>query len=92
MQIKNGSDTLQLLLDSSRIGIDGTITARVASTAEYDAKIMQNGRLLGRLPKGRGQLQIRGAAIGQGQARLYAIQEHQGREVLRSRPVTIDVF
>jgi len=92
VEVKNGSHTLQLTVDNPRIGIGGTISVRVESTAGYDATVMHNGRAVGKLAKGRGRVQLSGAGFGRGKSSVYAIQELGGKEALRSRRVTVEVY
>ncbi|HEX6960896.1 MAG TPA: hypothetical protein VF175_03455 [Lacipirellula sp.] len=91
VHVKNGSDTLQLQIESPQIGLEETTHASVSITAGHDVTIMHNGRSLGRLPAGRGRLKLSGATLGRGKSRLYAIQVHDGKEVRRSRSVTVIV-
>jgi hypothetical protein len=92
MEIKNGADTLQIKAESMRIAASEMTSATLLRTANQDAVIMHNGRALGRLPEGRGRVKISGAALGKGKAQIYAVQVRDGKEVLRSRPVSIEVY
>ncbi len=92
VQVANGSDALTLNVEKARLGVDETTSAWVTSNQTYDVTVMQNGRSLGRIPMGRGKLKVSGAGLGKGPSRIYAVQSRDGQEVLRSRPVTMNVY
>jgi hypothetical protein len=92
VEVANSSDKLTLNVESTRLGVNEATSAWVTSTQAYDVTVMQNGRSLGRLPTGRGKLKVSGASLGKGPSRLYAVQQRDGQEVLRSLPVTVTVF
>jgi hypothetical protein len=91
VHVKNGRDAVQLSApDSSRVALGGTLNLQVTSTSKEDAAVLHNGRRLGLVAGGSGKLAVAAAQLGKGRVQLYVRQ--QGKPVLRSRPLVIEVY
>jgi hypothetical protein len=90
VQVKNGNERLELKhFEGLRIAIDGRVLVDVTSTVKADARVMQNGRVVGTASGGTGRVEIEARVLGKGRSALYA--EQGGATPLRSNSVTIAV-
>lgn len=93
LQVKNGRDSLQITIEAPKTSLAQAIDVSVMSTASgLPTTIMHNGRRLATLPGGVGTVSIKSERLGRGTVLLEAIQERDGRPVIRSRPVQLEVF
>lgn len=92
LQVKNGRDAMQLTVANPRVSDAAKLQVDVTSTAKLDAVVLQNGRRLGVIKGGTGKLQIDGAVLGKGRVSLVGVQEQDGRPVVRSRAVAVEVY
>lgn len=91
--VKNGHDALQITPSASRFSVSSIVELRVTSTAaDLPTTIMHNGRRLTTLPSGQGTTSIEASKLGKGVVKLEAVQERDGRAVLRARPASIEIY
>jgi uncharacterized protein (TIGR03790 family) len=91
-QVKNGRDSLQLLAAQHRVAAGDSLTVTAAATTSRPTVILHNGRRMGVVQGANGRVTIDAAKLGKGPVTLHGIQEQGGKVVLRSRPVTIEVY
>jgi hypothetical protein len=89
IQVKNGSDSLQLTAEPTATLASGAFTLTVSGTASVDAEVFHNSRSLGVVAGGKGTLSVPAADLGRGKAKLTAIQA--GTPGVRSRTIVVDV-
>jgi hypothetical protein len=88
VRVKNGDGALELTLPEKRAALGGTVTVEVTSTAQEDAQIMHNGRVVGTAAGGRGRVEIAVKTLGKGRTTLQAVQA--GATPLRSSTVIVE--
>ncbi|RIK83996.1 MAG: hypothetical protein DCC67_05455 [Planctomycetota bacterium] len=67
------------------------LTVSVVSTTGRDSVVIHNGRKIATVPPSGGKAIIAASKLGKGTITLQAVQEQDGRTVLRSRPVDVEV-
>jgi hypothetical protein len=90
VQVKNGDGALELTAPVKRVAVDGTVILAVTSTAQEDAQIMHNGRVVGTAAGGSGSVEIEAKLLGKGRTALHA--EQAGASPLRSSTVVVEVY
>ena len=89
VRVKNGDGVLELALSEKRAALGGTVILEVTSTAQEDAQIMHNGRVVGTSAGGSGQVEVEAKTLGKGRTMLHA--EQSGKANLRSRPIVVEI-
>jgi hypothetical protein len=89
IQVKNGSDLLQLAADPPQTSSSGAFSFSVSGTSSADVEIFQNGRSLGIVADGKGTLNVPASTLGPGKVKVTAVQA--GTPGVRSRTIVVDV-
>lgn len=89
IQVKNGSDLLQLAADPLQTSSNGAFGFLVSGTSSADVEIFQNGRSLGVVAGGKGTLNVPATNLGRGKAKVTAIQA--GTPGVRSRSIFVEI-
>ena len=89
VQVKNGAHALQLAADPLQTDLEGAFTVTVNGTGSGDVEVWHNGRTLGSVAGGRGELTIAARLLGRGKGKLTATQS--GTPPVRSRSVIVEV-
>jgi uncharacterized protein (TIGR03790 family) len=93
VQVKNGRDLLQISSLAAKVSLTDSVEVKVVSTAaDLPTVIFHNGRRLATIPNGAGTVSLPASRLGRGSVTLEAVQERDGRAVLRARPIAIDVL
>lgn len=90
--VKNGSDSLQISVANPTALASQSIEIKVMSTAsDLPTTIIHNGRRLASLAKGSGSVSIEATRLGRGIVALEGVQERNGRAVVLSRPIRLEI-
>ncbi|MEO2048781.1 MAG: TIGR03790 family protein [Pirellulales bacterium] len=96
VNVKNGKNALQMTLSpASRILADGELKISITSTTSAAVAITHNGRELGLIKKGQGNIRVQASKLGKGPVTIQAKTKPapgQTNAGLTSRPVSIEVY
>ena len=88
IEVKNGSNSLQLTADPLQTSLNGAFNFSVSGTATDEVEIFQNGRSLGVVANGKGTLIVPASTLGQGKVKVTAVQA--GTPGVRSRTIVVE--
>ncbi|MBA4106281.1 MAG: hypothetical protein C0485_11030 [Pirellula sp.] len=89
IEVKNGSNSLQLTADPLQTSLNGAFNFSVSGTATDEVEIFQNGRSLGVVANGKGTLNVPASTLGQGKVKVTAVQT--GTPGVRSRTIVVEI-
>ena len=91
VQVKNGTDSIQLLLPTSpRVALGSPISVSITSTLKSPARVLSNRRQLATVVQGSGVATLDSNLLGKGRVELSA--EQLGEPGVRSRPIVVEIY